>query len=288
MQSRPRPDAGNPCGLDQRSTPGLVFHEGVIFFGYNGGLPDLKSTVTEGWRPLVARSAILVGLAVLLAGFLAVVGSTIVGRHGGGVLQNWDESVGHWFLHHRTGLVGIAKAIAFLGDAPILGAIATVITLILLALGQRARALVPLAAYLGGELLVYMTRVYVHRPRPITANYPAPGSIPGIHETSFSFPSGHATAGSAVVISLAGLAAITWKVWWPWIVGGLLVGTVAGSRLVLGVHWFSDVTFGMVVGVIWGVAAVYVLADPPWPWRSHLTTGLQAEPPAKSASACPE
>jgi membrane-associated phospholipid phosphatase len=124
----------------------------------------------------------------------------------------------------------------------------------------------PLVAYLGAEFLVYLTRIYVHRPRPSTADYPAVGAIPGIHETSASFPSGHATAATAVLVSLAGLAVVTWDRWWPWIVGGMLVLSTALSRLVLGVHWFSDVTFGLAIGVVWGVVVTVMLADAPWPF----------------------
>ena len=75
-----------------------------------------------------------------------------------------------------------------------------------------------------------------------------------------------ATAASAVVISLAGLAAITWRIWWPWAIGAVGALAVTGSRLVLGVHWFSDVTFGLLAGAVWGVIVTLVLADVPWPF----------------------
>ena len=218
------------------------------------------------WHQLT-RTALLLGVgAVVLAVVLAALGVGVVGTHGGGVIQAWDDSVGRWFLHHRDGLVGVSKVVAFLGDAPVLGGLTVAITITLLVLGQRTRALMPLVAYLGAEFLVYLTRIYVHRPRPSTADYPAVGAIPGIHETSASFPSGHATAATAVLVSLAGLAVVTWDRWWPWIVGGMLVLSTALSRLVLGVHWFSDVTFGLAIGVAWGVVVTVMLADAPWPF----------------------
>jgi undecaprenyl-diphosphatase len=215
---------------------------------------------------LAIRALLLVGAAAALAGLLAVLGFGLVGTHGHGVVQGWDDIVGRWFVGHRHGLVGVSKVIGFLGDAPVLAVIVVAITVGLLLAGQRMRAAIPLVAYLGGEFLVYVTRAYLHRPRPVSANYPAPGAVPGVHEVSVSFPSGHATSVSAVVIGLAGLTVITWKVRWPWIIAGVLVLAVAGSRLVLGVHWFSDVTAGLTVGVLWGLTVVYVLADAPWPW----------------------
>lgn len=233
-------------------------------------------------RPLAVAAFRLCITAAALAALLAVLGFFVVGRRGGGPIQRWDDSVGHWFLHERTGLVGVSKVIAVLGDAPVLAVITVVITGILLFTGLRTRALIPLAGYLGGEFLVYLTRTYIHRPRPGTASYPAPGAIAGIHETSYSFPSGHSTAATAVMVSLAGLAAITWRVWWPWLVGGALAVSVALSRLVLGVHWFSDATFGLLVGVSWGIAVVYLLKDVPWPFgRAHAAPALvdQSSPP---------
>jgi membrane-associated phospholipid phosphatase len=207
----------------------------------------------------------LVGGIIVLLVIGLVVGLSVVGRHGGGPIQGWDATVGQWFLHHRAHLVTPSKVIAVVGDAPLLGAITVVLTLGLLLARQRVRALIPLVAYLGGEFLVFAIREVIHRRRPPTANFPALHAIPGVHETTYSFPSGHATAATAVLFGLAGLAAMTWRAWWPWLVASLLTVAVAGSRLVLGVHWFSDVAVGLVLGVCWGVLVSWALRDVPWP-----------------------
>ena len=213
--------------------------------------------------------------AIVLGAALAVLGLGVVGRHGGGVVQGVDDGVARWFLHHRSTLVGGSRVIALVGDAPALALVAVVIAVILFRAGLRVRAFIPVVAYLGAEFFVYLTRAYIHRPRPGSANFPGPGALPGIHETSWSFPSGHATAGSAVVISLAGVMALSRKARWPWIVGAVLAGLVASSRLVLGVHWLSDATVGLLVGTTWGVVVTLVLADVPWPFR---TWGVGSQP----------
>jgi membrane-associated phospholipid phosphatase len=218
------------------------------------------------WKPVLTTAAVLAGVFIGLALVLAVIGFAVVGRHGGGAIQGWDDAVGRWFSHHRSHLVSASKVIAKVLDAGPLGLIVIVITLGLLVRRQGARSVVPLGGYLGGEGLVYLTRAYIHRPRPVTAVYPAPGSIPGVHETSYSFPSGHATGAAATLICLAGLAAITWRIWWPWLIGILAAIAVGGSRLVLGVHWFSDVAFGLVVAVPLAVVVTSVLADLEWPF----------------------
>ncbi|HLI24582.1 MAG TPA: phosphatase PAP2 family protein [Acidimicrobiales bacterium] len=224
--------------------------------------------------PAIGR-ALLAGVtaaAVVEVG-VVVLGLFVVGRRGGGPIQGWDHTVWSWFLHHRGGLIGVSKVVAVVFDAVALGPIALGLTLVLLALGQRMRALAPLVAYLGGEFFVFFTRVFVHRPRPISANYPAPFAIPGVHETSFSYPSGHSTAGSAVLISLGVLAIVTWRTWMPWLVAGLLALAglgVACTRLILGVHWFSDVAFGAAAGLAWGILTVLILRDVPWPFAGGI------------------
>lgn len=215
---------------------------------------------------MVTAGAVLAGVFVALAVVLAILGIGVVGRHGGGAIQGWDDTVGRWFLHHRTHLVKVSKVVAKVLDAGPLGLIVIVITAILLAMRQAGRALIPLAGYVGGEALVYLTRAYVHRPRPATAVYPAPGSISGVHETSYSFPSGHATGAAATLMCLAGLAVITWRIWWPWLIGALAALAVGASRLVLGVHWFSDVAFGLLVALPLAVVVTYTLADLEWPF----------------------
>jgi undecaprenyl-diphosphatase len=226
------------------------------------------------WRPTYLRPLVVIAFSwVILVVVAVVLGLTVVGRHGGGPIQAWDNTVQQWSIGHRDHLVSVSKVIAVLGDAPALGLICVGLTVVLLALRQGMRALTPLVAYLGGEAIVFITRDVVTRPRPPTANYPAPNAIAGVHETSYSYPSGHATAAVAVLVSLALLAIVIWPRFWGWVVGAVLVlgaALVAWSRLVLGVHWFSDVTFGMAFGITWGTIVAFALRDVPWPRTSRV------------------
>ncbi|HET9733022.1 MAG TPA: phosphatase PAP2 family protein [Acidimicrobiales bacterium] len=202
------------------------------------------------------------GAAIFVVGL--ILGLAVVGRHGGGPIQHWDNRVQTWDLTHRAGLVGVSKVIAFVGDAPKLAVVAAVIAVVMLAVSRSIWALVPLVAYLGGEGEVFLIREVVHRHRPPTANYPAPHAIPGIHETSWSFPSGHSVACTAILFALAGLTTYTVRAWWPWVVALAVSLLVLESRLVLGVHWFSDVVFGFVLGVSWGVTVATVFRFLVW------------------------
>lgn len=230
---------------------------------------------------VVIRFAV-VGVALLILGL--VLGLSLVGRHGGGVIQGWDDTVWRWSIDHRGPLVGVDKIIAKVGDAAALGPVCIVLSLVWFAIRRTPRALVPVVAYLGGEGLVYLIRMVIHRDRPPTANYPAPGAIPGVHETSFSFPSGHSVAVTAVFFAVLGVLAISRRTWWPWLPALALSAFVADSRLLLGVHWFSDVAIGMLLGVGWGVAVAVVISRLTWQdlrVRDRPTTQL----PGTAASA---
>ena len=206
-------------------------------------------------RAAIVPAVVWVALQVVAV----VIGLTLIGRHGGGAVQSLDDSVHRWIIDHRTGLVGVAKVITKVGDAPELGALAVVATIVLAILWRNRRALLPLVAYLGGEATVYVVRLVIERPRPLSANFPAPGAIRGVHETSWSFPSGHATAGTAVIVAILGMVALRRGVRWPWLVALAGSVVVAGSRLVLGVHWFTDVTAGALLGATWGVVVAHWL-----------------------------
>ncbi|QGU01034.1 Putative undecaprenyl-diphosphatase YbjG [Corynebacterium kalinowskii] len=72
-----------------------------------------------------------------------------------------------------------------------------------------------------------------------------------IAESSYSFPSGHATAAAA----LAGLLILVWPRWWAISTGVLLALLVGWSRVHLGVHRPVDIAAGYAVGAAW----MYVL-----------------------------
>lgn len=126
--------------------------------------------------------------------------------------------------------------IATFGDAALLAVLSGMLSIILLAWLRSPRALAPLLAYLGGEGLVFMIREVIRRHRPPTANYPAPGAVHGVHETSSSFPSGHSVAVTAVLFAMLGLVALTRSRWWLLLLALCASAFVADSRLLLGVH----------------------------------------------------
>jgi membrane-associated phospholipid phosphatase len=85
-----------------------------------------------------------------------------------------------------------------------------------------------------------------------------------VHETSFSFPSGHSVAVTAILFALLGCLALAHHRWWPWALALITSLFVIDTRLILGVHWFSDVVFGLPLGITWGVTVAVVAQRIEW------------------------
>lgn len=215
-------------------------------------------------RRAIRAAEVLIAVAAGIFVVGIIMGFLVIGHHGGGPIQGWDNTVERWFPSHRGPLVGISKFIATYLDAAPLAVICVVLSGVLAVTLRSIPALIPIVAYVGGEFQVFAIRLFILRHRPPTANYPAPGAVKGVHETSYSFPSGHSVAVTAVLFALLGTIALTYRIWWPWLIALLGSLFVTDTRLVLGVHWFSDVTFGLLIGITWGVTVAIVARNVQW------------------------
>jgi membrane-associated phospholipid phosphatase len=149
------------------------------------------------------------------------------------------------YAGHRPALLAIARVFTFLGEpTPLIGASA-VVALLLWRTGRGRMGLVLLAVTLTGRILSEAQKYWIARPRP--------GLEPHlvVVKTS-SFPSGHATSSMIFYLAFALVLAgdSRWRSAAPpaAIVLSLLIGT---SRVMLGVHWPSDVIGGWAFGLLW-------------------------------------
>ena len=209
-------------------------------------------------RAVVRTAAVLTAVATALFAAGLVLGFTLIGRTGAGPLQSSDNTVWRWAIRHRGPFVEVAKVVGTVGDAAALGIICAVLTVAAVLRMRSVLALVPLTAYFGGEFEVFAIRQVIHRPRPPSADFPARDAVRGVHETSYSYPSGHAVAVTAVLFAGLGVLAIAKRWAWPWLVALVFSIGVADTRLILGVHWFSDVTIGLLIGAAWGTTVALV------------------------------
>ena len=101
------------------------------------------------------------------------------------------------------------------------------------------------ACVAGASAITHSLKLLVRRERP-------PLITQLTTEQDYSFPSGHTTAAAAFGVSLiivvgAVVRSKRLRVL-TWLLGAAFVTAIAASRLYLGVHWFTDVASGFLIG----------------------------------------
>jgi membrane-associated phospholipid phosphatase len=76
------------------------------------------------------------------------------------------------------------------------------------------------------------------------------------HQTSFSYPSGHATSAAVVYLLLAWLAPRRWRRA-AWSLAGAMIVLNSFSRVMLGVHWASDILGGTMLGAAFALLGAW-------------------------------
>lgn len=142
---------------------------------------------------------------------------------------------------------------------------ALIITLAVALYGWRVlgpRYAVLTVATLGASLVTFALKVAVGRPRPATH---------GLLDASF--PSGHTTFATAV-LGFALLIALQQRRWVLASVCVVVIAAMGPSRVLLGVHWLSDVLAGYAIGAAWLLGVL--LIGLPWARRTPARDGLRA------------
>jgi len=146
---------------------------------------------------------------------------------------------------HRPALLLIARAFTFLGEPTVLIGAGVIVAIWLWRAGHRHLPWVLTAIILIGRGLSEAQKYWVGRVRP--------GLEPHLVAVkTSSFPSGHATSSMIFYLTLA-LVLTKGTRWHGFAVAGaillsILIGT---SRVMLGVHWPSDVIGGWAFGLLW-------------------------------------
>ena len=190
----------------------------------------------------------LVGLLLAaLAGFAALA----VDVTHGGVLERHDLRVGLWVANRTPGwLEDIANAITQLGGVWLLVGLVAVGAALLVHARQRLDAALLVGGLVFGSLVTNGLKLAFDRPRP-TFDAPSPTSH------TASFPSGHTSGATVVLVLLAVLLAKRHRR--AAIAGAVLVaGLVGVTRVVVEAHWATDVLAGYCVGAA-VVAAALIL-----------------------------
>jgi membrane-associated phospholipid phosphatase len=195
-------------------------------------------------------------------------------RAGWAPLRGLDTGVADMFNRidaDHPKLVRAAEAVSEAFDPNVFRVVLALVALVYLIRGERHHATWLVVTVFGGAGLGFALKEIVGRARPVL---PDPVSAaPGL-----SFPSGHAlgaTIGCCLLLLVTlrflgrrGRVAAA-------VAAALIVSTVALARVVLGVHFVSDVLAGIALGVVWVAVTTWAYVA----WRRD--TGQPVERPAE-------
>jgi undecaprenyl-diphosphatase len=179
-------------------------------------------------------------------------------------LGEFDVVLSDAFRTHLT--PGTLQAFAWitrLGDSGVLIVIGAVVAAVLLVLRERLLALAWLVATVSGGALVRVLKSAFERARPLHDH--------GLTvETSWSFPSGHA-AGSMLVYGLLTYFLVrrvpaAWRLPIALVMAAVII-FVGSSRVLLQVHYLSDVLAGYAVAAAWAALCIAGLEAVRWQMR---------------------
>lgn len=210
--------------------------------------PGLRGVVTRRLDPEVAT-----GLALTLALVLIVGGGLVLGVlaylvRGDTDLVRLDDSVANWGAEHASPFATDAlNAVTTLGEPTVVVILAAMLAVVETA-RTRNRWIVPfvLIVVAGNGLLTTTVKHLFDRVRP---------ALDPVAETlGPSFPSGHSSWSAAFAAAAALLLSRGRSPRARALIAGLAAAfavTIASSRVLLSVHWLSDVIAGMALGLAW-------------------------------------
>ncbi|MDH2428052.1 phosphatase PAP2 family protein [Sphaerisporangium sp. TRM90804] len=213
---------------------------------------------------------------VLLATATLSVGWLITRPLHGAVSQ--EAEVSREIAADRTPLLNTLTDLgSSLSDTPVIVVLTAIAAIVFRLVFKRWRESVFIVVAVWSQSLVFLlTTVFIERPRPEVHRLdPAPPTS--------SFPSGHTSAavgfyvGMALVLTLHAHRHTVLKAL-LWTVGLAAPLIVASSRLYRGMHFLTDVTWGLILGAVCvAVAGHAILGTPLFPGgRRRLTGGAKA------------
>jgi membrane-associated phospholipid phosphatase len=221
----------------------------------------MRALVSRSPRPgrfsrfLRARSdpATATGLGLTLTLAFVVAAGTVVGvlvylLRTVPALSAADLRVAQWGAAHATFFsTAVFRTITQLGATATVVVVGSVAGVVVALRERRVSPLLFVALAIGGNaVIVNLMKVLIGRARPTVS------VLAGF--SGQSFPSGHSAAAAACYATVAFLLSLRWSPKKRALAYGAASATataVACSRVLLGVHWVSDVVAGLAIGWSW-------------------------------------
>jgi membrane-associated phospholipid phosphatase len=205
-----------------------------------------RAILAAAGRPKRTRLVVEALLAVLGLVVFEILASAFVQ---GGRVVSFDDDVSRWMADNVPGGVeSVARVVTWFGGALGTALVCGVAVVVLWHAARQADAVFLALAVLGVTALVAALKAIYERARPDSGS-----TIPLPH--SYSFPSGHAATAVVLFGALGLLAAERARSRWraaAWLAAAAAFAFAIGaSRVVLNVHFVSDVAAGFAVGLAW-------------------------------------
>lgn len=144
----------------------------------------------------------------------------------------------------------VATDITAMGGLLVALTIAVIVGVVLRLVGQTTLAVLLPGGVIGASLLVPLLKLAFNRDRPAMLDSPV------FHASGSSYPSGHTTTGTVLMLLLAyvihrlagGRRGITVA---AAVAAAAMIGLIGTSRVYLGVHHPTDVAGGILFGILW-------------------------------------
>ena len=223
------------------------------------GLARRHSSVRRFLRSRVDPSKVTglfltIALAVTAAAILAI-GSLLEMVQTKRGFARWDDSAARWGATHSTEASRtVLRTVTQLGATWVVIGVAVVVALVQRDRITRLHVGAFMATVVLSTILLNNTvKFLVDRSRPDIARF--------VGATGSSFPSGHSASAAATWAAVAlvfgrGKRRATWSMLAAG--AGAIATAVAASRVLLGVHWLTDVMAGLALG--WGCFALSSIA----------------------------
>lgn len=206
----------------------------LVWYVRNRAFPRADPVRTLAWHWV---SVLALNLAAV--GIFAKIAEDVAARETGA----FDAAVRGWVLAHHAPVLNVFfGGITWVGSVPVLAAVAVLAAVVLARRSSwRHAAVMTLAPLLAAGAILGLKALFA-RPRP-----------PGAAERQlygFSFPSGHTTGTTGILLTFA---YVFWREHiagrWLAAVALVLALLVGMSRVYLDVHWATDVLGGWAVGL---------------------------------------